>query len=655
MGIRSRVAIGIAALLGTVAPSLAQVSSGPAALVVFPYLLVDPSEGRDTVVQLGNTSSDPVEVRCIYEDTNPTCTGTGTCIPDPSRCNGSCVLQWFTEAFRLRLTANQPLAWSVERGLSTPPLGGASAPGTDGESNVGTRVPAVTAPFRGAMRCVVVDDQGRPTDRNVLVGTASIETDAGVTPPASHTPYLDAAQYDAIGLAAQAGANDGDEILQLGGPQPEYAGCPNTLVLSHFLDGATVPIGVEAGTVSTTLALVPCGGDLLGATAPGTTVQFLIYNEFAQRFTTSKSVTGNAAFPLSLIDSLQPQRSIFSVGVSGTLTAQTLVQGINLALLGVAIETHQFGAAAGDARHAALPLGADGVPTDPQLLAALEPACAGDCNGDGHVGIDELILAVNIALGQSAVQACLAADGDDSGEVQINELLGAVRSALSSCPARKVPTTPTAPPITPTPTPTLPTMPGPDITFLGIASGDDVPQDPVGTDDQGRPIFSWPRGQGFSLIIEARPGIDRTPVAVHAADTTGAALPDLQVILSNPIGDGSAALCDADPPNPGGVPAVTPFAFSDAPDIVLAINDLGCRADDGQGMPMGRRGSWCTRQVPSGDLAPVSAVSQVQFCVPIARAWAFPIGDTTVAARVRNTLGTVGPAREMIIRIPPAP
>jgi cysteine-rich repeat protein len=56
--------------------------------------------------------------------------------------------------------------------------------------------------------------------------------------------------------------------------------------------------------------------------------------------------------------------------------------------------------------------------------------CAGDCNGDNSVAINELITCVNIALGSSPVSACPSCDTNDDGEVAINELIGAVNNAL---------------------------------------------------------------------------------------------------------------------------------------------------------------------------------------------------------------------------------
>ena len=60
--------------------------------------------------------------------------------------------------------------------------------------------------------------------------------------------------------------------------------------------------------------------------------------------------------------------------------------------------------------------------------------CAGDCNGDGEVAINELIIGVNIALGSVAGSACAEIDIDGDGEVAINELVTAVGFALNGCP-----------------------------------------------------------------------------------------------------------------------------------------------------------------------------------------------------------------------------
>jgi len=59
--------------------------------------------------------------------------------------------------------------------------------------------------------------------------------------------------------------------------------------------------------------------------------------------------------------------------------------------------------------------------------------CAGDCNGDGEVTVDEVIVGVNIALGVTAANVCPAFDPSDDGQVTVDEILLAVNRALTGC------------------------------------------------------------------------------------------------------------------------------------------------------------------------------------------------------------------------------
>jgi hypothetical protein len=60
-------------------------------------------------------------------------------------------------------------------------------------------------------------------------------------------------------------------------------------------------------------------------------------------------------------------------------------------------------------------------------------SCAGDCSGDGEVAVDELIFAVDVALGRAALEGCKSVDGDGNGKVTIDEVVGAVDAALAGC------------------------------------------------------------------------------------------------------------------------------------------------------------------------------------------------------------------------------
>ncbi len=60
-------------------------------------------------------------------------------------------------------------------------------------------------------------------------------------------------------------------------------------------------------------------------------------------------------------------------------------------------------------------------------------SCIGDCNQSRSVSVNELVIAVNIALGQMGVEECGAADFDGDADVAINELIQAVSAALGGC------------------------------------------------------------------------------------------------------------------------------------------------------------------------------------------------------------------------------
>lgn len=60
-------------------------------------------------------------------------------------------------------------------------------------------------------------------------------------------------------------------------------------------------------------------------------------------------------------------------------------------------------------------------------------ACSGDCGSDGEVTVDELIVAVNIALGVAPASRCVSVDTSGDGEVTVDEVIAAVSQALVGC------------------------------------------------------------------------------------------------------------------------------------------------------------------------------------------------------------------------------
>ena len=78
-------------------------------------------------------------------------------------------------------------------------------------------------------------------------------------------------------------------------------------------------------------------------------------------------------------------------------------------------------------------------------------ACAGDCDGDGSVGVHEVITAVDIALGRADLDTCRGADRDGDGIAALDELGASIRNSIESCagatPAPTRTPTPTAEPV----------------------------------------------------------------------------------------------------------------------------------------------------------------------------------------------------------------
>jgi len=374
--------LGIAVLTGFVvtAPSAhaqaaATVASDRAAgYVVFPKVVSDPGDlfgqghRTETLIQLTNLANVARVVECFYVDATTHCSS-GISISDSvagacrtrSDCfgNDSCDPSWSETNFFILLSPNQPEGWLVS--TSTP----ITSPG------LGLVKPVPEDFFIGELKCVQVDGTSitgtngtqisttdTPINANDLKGEATIyelSSGAGST--------VDVRSYNAIGIQAVStnGATQADKVMCLGATtgstecaSAEYAACPATLILNHFFDGAS-----DEGSMRTDLTLVPCSENLAVPTNQTTTaVQFLVFNEFEQRFSASIRFNCFAETQLSLIDSRvgQETSSIFNVAVEGTLTGQTRIRGVTGAetdtghgLLGVAEEFRTVQAETGSA------------------------------------------------------------------------------------------------------------------------------------------------------------------------------------------------------------------------------------------------------------------------------------------------------------------
>lgn len=190
---------------------------------------------------------------------------------------------------------------------------------------------------------------------------------------------------------------------------------------------------------------------------------------------------------------------------------------------------------------------------------------------------------------------------------------------------------------------------GPVVSYFGLARFEGSLVDPVATNPDGIPIFNRPVGAGFILIVEGRVSDPRQRVGDSAYAGDGLEPPDLQIIASRPLGNGSSIVCDAIPPELGGVPAVSDTDLDRA--SVGVLNDFGCRFQNGNGQPLGRSKADGCVLFDSGGYGFAREESQLQFCGAIDRAIEFPQGETLLTARLRDTDGNPGPASQIVVRV----
>lgn len=192
------------------------------------------------------------------------------------------------------------------------------------------------------------------------------------------------------------------------------------------------------------------------------------------------------------------------------------------------------------------------------------------------------------------------------------------------------------------------------ITFFGVTRADDTLVPASGTAPGGIPIFERSFGSGFSLVIEGRPGGASTAVGMSTFRwdaNNPTVLPDLQIEVSRPLGNGSTEVCDDSAPTFGGVPAIEPPDFSPTQAVADTINDLACRFKDGFGTPRGRPFGEACIMFADGQFRFQDPRTTVQYCAQINEPIAFPPDDTRVTARIRDEAGRLSAPAQIVIRI----
>lgn len=336
----------LAGVFGLAAESRAEVTSDTSgSIMVYPKVVY--SGGRDTVIQLSNTSNNVVYAWCFYMDASP--------------LNGR--PRWDVTDFHVVLTKQQPTHWVVSQGRQVNNNDNFRNPVQDGAGLDPGAIPPVARGFMGELKCVQTDASGTPFGGNNLKGEAVLVTETG-----------DVSKYNGLAITANPDlASDGDPYeLLLNNTvfnDGEYNSCPDTLLVDHYSDGSSA-CGEEDGEecpVRPYITLVPCSQDFENLIPERVTVQFEIFNEFENVFSTSTTVdcwlmtrladldvgTGTCSISETPCandasclggtgDLCSKPASVFSYGVLGTNTALTTIQPVGLhgGVIGIGEEQH---------------------------------------------------------------------------------------------------------------------------------------------------------------------------------------------------------------------------------------------------------------------------------------------------------------------------
>jgi hypothetical protein len=198
---------------------------------------------------------------------------------------------------------------------------------------------------------------------------------------------------------------------------------------------------------------------------------------------------------------------------------------------------------------------------------------------------------------------------------------------------------------------------GPRVVFFGLVKADDTlvdPEPPVNPNDPNEVrVYRRPFGSGYGLVAEARPGMSGRPVGRSAFNLAGC--PDFQLQSTSNLGNPTEDVCDVEPPEPGGVPAINPPRFDQDLETCDRFNDIGCRFEDGAGAPLARacRDIEACIRFEDGEFGCFSPEATAQFCGFISRTIELPLGSTTLTLRIRDTQGNLGPPKQIIVQVEP--
>lgn len=173
---------------------------------------------------------------------------------------------------------------------------------------------------------------------------------------------------------------------------------------------------------------------------------------------------------------------------------------------------------------------------------------------------------------------------------------------------------------------------------------------PAAGDLLGRPVFLTGVDGRCRLVVEGKTGasgLDPSsgthPTSPPAADGR----PDLQIEVSNKMGNGDTAVDCTSSPNLDGIPAVEPPDFGPGQTITDALLDVSCRfAGNSVNAPC------LLRSDGSAALGKPEESPTVQYCDDVSHGQRFLIGKNVVTVRLRDAAMNLGPPYQIVIQVP---
>lgn len=146
------------------------------------------------------------------------------------------------------------------------------------------------------------------------------------------------------------------------------------------------------------------------------------------------------------------------------------------------------------------------------------------------------------------------------------------------------------------------------------------------------------------LVVEGGKGWSGKLPGSNVYPSDPAQRPDLQLLSSRNLGDGSVAVCDTGSTG-GGVPGLPALDFAAGQGVTNVLRDFSCRFSVHASSL-----DACTR-VAYGDFGFLAAGTQKQYCFEVPQTVSFPVGDTILAAQLKDVSGNLGPRTEIVVRV----